>query len=50
MAYTTADLISSIKAIASIPTSQNLFSTADFLRFANHEMQINLVPLVMRAR
>lgn len=48
--YTTTDLIASIKANASIPTSQNLFQAADFLRFANHEMQINLVPLVMSAR
>lgn len=50
MAYTTADLIEAVKSIASIPTSQNLFQTADFLRFANHEMQIQLVPLVMSTR
>lgn len=50
MSYTTADLISAIKAIGSIPTNQNLFQTADFLRFANHELQINLVPMVMSTR
>ncbi|CAB4200018.1 hypothetical protein UFOVP1351_20 [uncultured Caudovirales phage] len=50
MAYTTTDLITAVKAIASIPSSQNLFTTADFLRFANRAMHKKLIPLVLGTR
>jgi hypothetical protein len=50
MSFTTDDLISSIKSRASVPTSQNLFATADFLRFSNEELQSSLVPMLMSVR
>lgn len=49
-AYTTSDLVEAVKAIASIPSSQNLFATADFLRFANRAMHKKLIPLVLSTR
>lgn len=50
MAYTTADLIADVKAGASIPTSQNLFTNADFLRLANKEMELGIVPMILGTR
>ncbi len=50
MSFSTTFLISSIKRRASIPTSQNLFSNADFLALANEELQDNLVPLILSAK
>lgn len=50
MAYTTTDLISAVKSLASIPTSQSLFSTSDFLRFANRALSMKLVPLLQSVR
>lgn len=50
MSYTTTDLIAAVKSIGSIPTSQNLFLAADFLRFGDFEIQTNLVPLLMSVR
>lgn len=49
-AYTTSDLITAVKSIASIPTNQSLFQTADFLRFANRAMRKKIIPLVMSTR
>lgn len=46
--FTTTDLLASIKRRASIPSSQNLFTDEDLLAFANEEMDIGLVPSVMR--
>ena len=40
-------LIASVKRRASIPTSQSLFTNDDFLGFANEEMDLGLVPLVL---
>jgi len=48
--YTTADLISSIKSRAMIPTSQNTFTNTDILRFATEELQLGIVPLLMSVR
>lgn len=50
MSYTSTELIASIKRRASIPTSQNLLQTADFLALINDEIQINLVPLILSVR
>lgn len=48
-AFLTSDsLIASVKNRALIPTSQNTFTNEDFLRFANEEMQIGLVPSVLQ--
>lgn len=45
---TSDDLIRSIKLRAFLPTSQSTFTDEDFLRFADEEMSIGLVPTVMR--
>ena len=48
--YTTTNLVSDIERKCFIPTSQVTFSTADILAMADEELQIGVVPLVMRAR
>lgn len=50
MAYTATELIDAVKSLASIPSSQNLFSTADFLRFANRTLSLKLSPLLKSVR
>lgn len=46
--YVTSNtLIESVKRRASIPASQNTFSEADFLAFANEEMDLGIVPHVL---
>lgn len=50
MGYTTSDLITSVKKRGLIPTAQKTFQTADFLRFADEEMQLHLVPMLMKVR
>lgn len=44
---TSADIIASIKRKISAPTSQNLFSTEDFLAFVNEELAIASVPSIL---
>lgn len=44
---TSNDIIASIKRKISAPSSQNLFSTKDFLAFINEEMFIGSVPSVL---
>lgn len=44
---TSTDIIESIKRKISFPISQNTFTEADILRFANEEMMISQVPSVM---
>ncbi len=46
--YTADELIKSVKMRASVPTSQNRFKDEDFLRFANEEMALGLVPTILR--
>jgi hypothetical protein len=46
--YTSDELIKSVKMRASVPTSQNRFKNEDFLRFANEEMALGLVPSILR--
>lgn len=46
--YTADELIKSVKMRASVPTSQNRFKDEDFLRFANEEMALGLVPSILR--
>lgn len=46
--YTSDELIKSIKTRAAIPTSQNRFTNEDFLRFANEEMSLGIVPSILR--
>jgi len=48
--YTTENLVKTIKRRGSIPTSQNLFTEADFIDIANDEMESNLVPFIMACR
>lgn len=46
--FTSNTLIESIKNRALIPSTQQTFTSADLLRFANEEMLIGIVPLVER--
>lgn len=46
--YTSNSLIDSIKRRASVPQAQETFSPEDFLAFANEEINIGLVPSIMR--
>lgn len=44
---TSSNLIRSIKSRALIPTNQATFTDADFLRFANEELLIGLIPSIL---
>lgn len=48
--YSTEQLIENIKRRCSVPTSQLLYSNADFVALANDELQGEVVPLVMSTR
>ena len=48
MAYLSNDLVTSVKARANVPSSQNTFQTADFLRFADEETRSKLIPLIFK--
>lgn len=50
MLPTTDDLISDIKIRGAIPTNQNRFTESRFLSLANSEMQVKVLPMVIRAR
>jgi hypothetical protein len=47
---TSNSLIESIKVRASVPISQNTFQDTDLLRFANEEINNNMLPLIMGAK
>lgn len=44
----TNSLIESVKRRASLPQTQNTFKEEDFLAFANEEMDLGLVPLILQ--
>lgn len=46
MGTTTTDLINSVKLKGSFPTSNDLFSSADYLNILNDELLIQIVPLL----
>lgn len=46
MSRTTSELISQIKLFGSFPSSDSLFSNANYLAFLNTEMQKEIVPLL----
>lgn len=46
--YDTSDIIASAKRRALLPASQSTFTEADFLAFANEEMNLGLVPSVLK--
>lgn len=48
--YTTTNLLADISRKCFIPVSQVTFSAADLLAMADEELQIGVVPLVMRTR
>jgi hypothetical protein len=48
--YTVDDLISSVKARASVPETDGNLTDNDILRFANEEMDENIVPLILSTR
>jgi hypothetical protein len=47
-AYTSTLLINSVKNRAMIPETQNTFSDANFLNFANEEISLGMLPSVLR--
>lgn len=44
----TTELISALKIHGSFPTSNDLFSTSDFLVLFNHQLKIDITPLMLR--
>lgn len=44
----TTELINTLKIKGSFPTSNDLFSTADFLNIFNHQMKTDMIPLMLR--
>ena len=48
--YTTDALIEEIKRRGSVPTSQQLLKSADFIDFMNHRQRTYLVPSILRTR
>lgn len=48
MSQTTTEIIEAIKLKGSFPTSNVLFSTADFLSLINDEMNMTVVPLITK--
>ena len=43
-----SQLITAIQLHGSFPTSNDLFSTADFLSLFNHQLQIDITPIMMK--
>lgn len=50
MFYTTNEIITSVKARTLAPTGQATYSDSDFIRFANEELLIKMVPDIMTIR
>lgn len=48
--YTTTGLVAKLKRFGSVPTSQALFLTADFISLMNDELMNTILPLIMRAK
>lgn len=48
--YTTTELVADVKQRCSVPTSQNLFDEADFIRFLSSKLRDNVLPQIMSAR
>lgn len=48
--YSTTALLNSIKVRANIPTDQGTFSDTDLLTLASEELQLGIVPFVLKAR
>jgi len=46
--FNSQDLIDSVKRRASIPDSQSMITDNEILEFANEEMSLNVVPLIVR--
>lgn len=44
----TTELISSLKIHGSFPTSDDLFSSSDFLVLFNHQMQAEIIPMMLK--
>lgn len=44
----TTELISSLKIQGSFPTSNDLFSDSDFLVLFNHQMQVEITPMMLK--
>lgn len=44
----TSELISALKIHGSFPTSDDLFSDADFLSLFNHQMKVDIIPMMLK--
>lgn len=44
----TTELISALKIHGSFPTSNDLFSDGDFLSLFNHQMKLDIIPMLMK--
>ncbi len=47
--YTSDEIIKSVKARAFIPSTQSTFKDEDFLRFGNEEMNVGMVPEILKS-
>lgn len=50
MAYTTTELLASVKRRANIPSASGVFGDAELLTMANEELRTYIVPLVLKHR
>lgn len=50
MSWTTTDLLNAIKKRALIPSSQQTYTDSDLLQFANDELQMQIVPMLLSVR
>ena len=48
--YTTANLLTSVKRKAMIPSSQGTFTDVDILEIATEEIQVGMVPMLLKVR
>lgn len=48
--YTTTGLVAKLKRFGSVPTSQALFLTADFIALMNDELMNTVLPLIQRVK
>ncbi len=48
--YTVNDLVTSVKARASVPESDGTITSQDLIRFANEDLDENIIPLILSTR
>lgn len=48
--YVVTDMVTSVKARASVPESDGTLTSEDIIRFANEELDENIIPLILSTR